>query len=81
MKWFNSFLIALCVVGISWTTPIKPTEAATQFYIWAYAYLNGLSFEKGLAAMGGDERWVYIWDKRMQPQVFWKLYEQGTFTD
>lgn len=43
-------------------------QAATQFYIWAYAYLNGLGFDKGLAAMGGDEQSIYIFDKRVQPQ-------------
>lgn len=43
-------------------------QAATQFYIWAYAYLNGLGLDKGLAAMGGDERSIYIFDKRIQPQ-------------
>jgi hypothetical protein len=43
-------------------------QAATQFYVWGYAYLNGLGFDKGMAAMGGDERSVYIWDKRIQPQ-------------
>jgi hypothetical protein len=31
-------------------------QAATQFYVWAYAYLNGLGLDKGLAAMGADER-------------------------
>jgi hypothetical protein len=43
-------------------------QAAAQFYLWGYAYLNGLGFDKGMAAMGGDERSVYIWDKRIQPQ-------------
>lgn len=43
-------------------------QAATQFYIWAYAYLNSLGFEKGLARLGGDERTVYIFDQRIQPQ-------------
>jgi hypothetical protein len=43
-------------------------QAATQFYVWAYAYLNGLGLDKGLANMGGDERSIYIFDKRVQPQ-------------
>jgi hypothetical protein len=43
-------------------------QAATQFYVWAYAYLNSLGFEKGLARLGGDERTFYIFDKRVQPQ-------------
>ncbi|HKJ87122.1 MAG TPA: DUF1254 domain-containing protein, partial [Gammaproteobacteria bacterium] len=43
-------------------------QAATQFYIWAYAYLNGLGFDKGCAELGGDERSLYVWNKRMQPQ-------------
>ncbi len=43
-------------------------QAATQFYIWAYAYLNGTGWDKGLAAMGGDERSIYIFNERMQPQ-------------
>jgi hypothetical protein len=43
-------------------------QAATQFYIWAYAYLNGSGWDKGLAAMGGDERSIHIFDKRVQPQ-------------
>ena len=29
-------------------------QAATQFYIWAYAYLNGYGFDRGMAALGGD---------------------------
>lgn len=43
-------------------------QAATQFYVWAYAYLNGMGFEKGLARLGGDERSVFIFDKRVQPK-------------
>lgn len=43
-------------------------QAATQFYVWAYAYLNSLGFEKGLSRLGGDERTIYIFDKRIQPQ-------------
>ena len=43
-------------------------QAATQFYVWAYAYLNSLRFEKGLEAMGGDKQSFYIFDKRIQPQ-------------
>ena len=38
-------------------------QAATQFYIWAYAYLNGMGFDKGLARLGGDESSVYIFEK------------------
>ena len=43
-------------------------QAAVQFYVWAYAYLNSLGLDKGLYAMGGDERSFYVFDKRMQPQ-------------
>ena len=43
-------------------------QAATQFYVWAYAYLNNMGMEKGFARMGGDERSLYIFDKRIQPQ-------------
>ncbi len=43
-------------------------QAATQFYVWAYAYLNSLGFEKGLEKLGGDSRSFYIFDKRIQPQ-------------
>ncbi len=43
-------------------------QAAVQFYIWGYAYLNGYGFDRGMAAMGGDERSVYITDKRVQGQ-------------
>ena len=43
-------------------------QAATQFYIWGYAYLNSLGFEKGLVRLGGDERTIYLFDKRIQPQ-------------
>lgn len=43
-------------------------QAAVQFYVWGYAYLNGLGLEKGLAVLGGDERSVYVFDRRVQPQ-------------
>jgi hypothetical protein len=43
-------------------------QAAVQFYVWAYAYLNGLGLDKGLAKMGGDGRSFTIFDKRIQPQ-------------
>ena len=43
-------------------------QAAVQFYVWGYAYLNNLGHEKGMARMGGDERSFYVWDKRIQPQ-------------
>ena len=43
-------------------------QAAVQFYIWGYAYLNGLGFDKGMAKHGGDERSVYIWNNRVQGQ-------------
>jgi hypothetical protein len=43
-------------------------QAAVQFYIWAYAYLNGMGFDKGLAKLGGDSESVYIFDKRAQSQ-------------
>ena len=43
-------------------------QAAVQFYIWGYAYLNGLGVEKGLERAGGDKRSFYVFDKRIQPQ-------------
>jgi hypothetical protein len=43
-------------------------QAATQFYVWAYAYLNSLGMDKGFARLGGGERWFYVIDKLMQPQ-------------
>ena len=43
-------------------------QAAVQFYVWAYAYLNNMGMEKGFAKMGGDERSFYIFSKRIQPQ-------------
>ena len=42
-------------------------QAATQFYIWGYAYLNSLGFEKGLQRLGGDPRSFYVFDRRIQP--------------
>ena len=27
-------------------------QAATQFYVWAYAYLNSMGMDKGFAKMG-----------------------------
>ncbi len=43
-------------------------QAAVQFYVWGYAYLSGLAFEKGCAKLGGDERSLVIFDKLVQPQ-------------
>ena len=43
-------------------------QAATQFYIWGYAYLNTIGFDKGLAAMGGGQFASYVHDRRIQPQ-------------
>ncbi len=43
-------------------------QAATQFYIWGYAYLNSIGLDKGYAAMGGSRYANYIFDKRIQPQ-------------
>ena len=43
-------------------------QAAVQFFIWAYPYLNSMGLEKGFAAMGGDERSTYTFDKTVQPQ-------------
>ncbi len=43
-------------------------QAAVQFYVRAYAYLNGLGLDKGLAGIGADERSFTIFDKRIQPQ-------------
>ena len=43
-------------------------QAACQFYVWGYAYLNSLGFEKGLKRLGGgNERSFYIFDRRIQP--------------
>jgi hypothetical protein len=42
-------------------------QAACQFYIWGYAYLNSMGFEKGLERLGGDENTIYIFDERIQP--------------
>ena len=43
-------------------------QAATQFYVWAYPYLNAMGVERGFAALGGDERSIYIFSAQMQPQ-------------
>jgi len=43
-------------------------QAAVQFYLWGYTYLNALGMTKGFAEMGGDERSIYMFDKRVQPQ-------------
>ncbi len=43
-------------------------QAAVQFNLWAYAYLNTMGLDKGFAAMGDDKRSLYIFDKRIQPQ-------------
>ena len=43
-------------------------QAAVQFYLWGYTYLNSLGMTKGFAKMGGDERSIYIFNKRIQPQ-------------
>jgi len=43
-------------------------QAATQFYVWGWGYLNTIGMEKGYARMGGDERSIYIFDKLIQPQ-------------
>jgi hypothetical protein len=42
-------------------------QAATQFYVWAYTMLNTIGMDKGYAKMGGDERSIYTFDKRIQP--------------
>ena len=43
-------------------------QAAVQFYVWGYAYLNTLGMSKGYELMGGNERSMYIFDKLIQPQ-------------
>ncbi len=43
-------------------------QAAVQFYVWGYAYLNNLGMHKACAALGGDERSFYSFDKRVGPQ-------------
>jgi len=50
-------------------------QAATQFYIWAYAYLTSPGFEKGLEALGGDERPLAISTKTSS---LFGLQEQST---
>ncbi len=43
-------------------------QAAVQFYIWGYSYLNTMGMDKDYARMGGNERSIYVFDKRLQPQ-------------
>ncbi len=43
-------------------------QAATQFYIWAYAYLNTLGVDKGMAKFGGSRFANYIFSEQIQPQ-------------
>ncbi len=43
-------------------------QAAVQFYVWGYAYLNNLGMHKACVALGGDERSFYSFDKRIGPQ-------------
>ncbi len=43
-------------------------QAAVQFYVWGYAYLNSLGFDQGCARLGGNDRTIYVFDKRLQPQ-------------
>lgn len=43
-------------------------QAAVQFYVWGYAYLNCMGLDKGLAEMGGNEQSIYIFNKRAQDQ-------------
>ena len=43
-------------------------QAASQFYIWGWGYLNSIGLDKGYAAMGGGKLANYIFDARIQPQ-------------
>jgi hypothetical protein len=43
-------------------------QAAVQFYVWGYSYLNNLGMHKALVELGGDERSFYLFDKRVGPQ-------------
>lgn len=43
-------------------------QAAVQFYVWAYPYLNSVGLEKDFTEMGGNERSFYSFDKRVQTQ-------------
>ncbi len=43
-------------------------QAATQFYIWAYAYLNSMGVEKGFDRLGMDKDAIAIFDQRILPQ-------------
>ncbi|MDJ0993015.1 MAG: DUF1214 domain-containing protein [Dinoroseobacter sp.] len=43
-------------------------QAATQFYIWAYAYLNTLGVDKGMAKFGGSRFANHIFSEQIQPQ-------------
>ena len=43
-------------------------QAAVQFYVWGYAYLNNLGMHKACVEQGGDERSFYMFDKRVGPQ-------------
>ena len=43
-------------------------QAATQFYVWAYAYLNTLGVDKGMAKFGGSRFANYIFSEQIQPQ-------------
>ena len=43
-------------------------QAAVQFYVWGYAYLNNLGMHKAVVELGGDERSFYMFDERVGPQ-------------
>lgn len=42
--------------------------SAVQFFIWGYAYLNGLGVENGFDRMGAGKDVIVMTDKRMLPQ-------------
>ena len=46
-------------------------QAAVQFYVWAYAYLNTMGVDRGLARIGGSEFATYVFDRQIQPQHVW----------
>ena len=43
-------------------------QAAVQFYVWGYAYLNNLGMHKAVVKLGGDERSFATFDKRIGTQ-------------
>ncbi len=42
-------------------------QAATQFYVWGYAYLNNIGFDKALTEKGGEPLSIYTFDHQISP--------------